>query len=191
MPKEEPIEVPQIQINTDSEAFISTPILRTNKHLKRTETVNNNHNNNDSNANKDINNTSTTTAAVVVDNNSTWIKQQDEMDSESKVINFIETSSPGNNSSNSAMTSPSSGQKSMRRRIRRKNNSPDDQAEALTEMSVRGLNLFRYASVKDGVYQCTECLKENVSKTFKNKYSFQRHAFLYHEGTQRKGNKIK
>ena len=27
-----------------------------------------------------------------------------------------------------------------------------------------------------------------LQKTFKNKYSFQRHAFLYHEGTQRKGN---
>lgn len=92
-------------------------------------------------------------------------------------------------SPNSSMTSPTSGgvgQKSMRRRIRRKHNSPDDQAEALTEMSVRGLNLFRYASIQDGVYQCTECAKENVQKTFKNKYSFQRHAFLYHEGTQRK-----
>lgn len=77
-------------------------------------------------------------------------------------------------------------QKSVRRRIRRKHNSPDDQAEALTEMSVRGLNLFRYASIQDGVYKCTECAKENVQKTFKNKYSFQRHAFLYHEGTQRK-----
>lgn len=74
----------------------------------------------------------------------------------------------------------------MRRRIRRKHNSPDDQAEALTEMSVRGLNLFRYASIQDGVYKCTECAKESVQKTFKNKYSFQRHAFLYHEGTQRK-----
>ncbi|XP_055603073.1 protein tramtrack, alpha isoform-like isoform X2 [Uranotaenia lowii] len=73
-----------------------------------------------------------------------------------------------------------------KRRVRRKNISPDDQAEALTEMSVRGLNLFRYASVSDGVYQCMECAKENVQKTFKNKYSFQRHAFLYHEGAQRK-----
>jgi Cys2His2 zinc finger developmental/cell cycle regulator len=94
----------------------------------------------------------------------------------------------GEMSPNSSLTSPTSGggQKSMRRRIRRKHNSPDDQAEALTEMSVRGLNLFRYASIQDGVYKCTECAKENVQKTFKNKYSFQRHAFLYHEGTQRK-----
>ena len=91
-------------------------------------------------------------------------------------------------SPNSSLNSPlmGSGQKSLRRRIRRKHNSPDDQAEALTEMSVRGLNLFRYASIQDGVYKCTECAKESVQKTFKNKYSFQRHAFLYHEGTQRK-----
>lgn len=53
-------------------------------------------------------------------------------------------------------------------------------------MSVRGLNLFKYAVISHGVYQCTECAKENVQKTFKNKYSFQRHAFLYHEGAQRK-----
>lgn len=94
------------------------------------------------------------------------------------------------NSSNNASlpTTPTSSHKvnSMRRRVRRKHNSPDDQAEALTEMSVRGLNLFRYACIQDGVYQCTECAKDNVQKTFKNKYSFQRHAFLYHEGTQRK-----
>jgi Zinc finger, C2H2 type len=86
-----------------------------------------------------------------------------------------------------ANTSPASSLRPpMRRRVRRKGSSPDDQAEQLTEMSVRGLNLFRYASICDGVYQCTECLKDNVQKTFKNKYSFQRHAFLYHEGTQRK-----
>jgi len=53
-------------------------------------------------------------------------------------------------------------------------------------MSVRGLDLFRYASVVEGVYRCTECAKENMQKTFKNKYSFQRHAFLYHEGKHRK-----
>lgn len=75
----------------------------------------------------------------------------------------------------------------MRRRIRRKASSTlDDPAEQLTEMSVRGLNLFRYAIISEGVYQCTECAKEDIQKTFKNKYSFQRHAFLYHEGAQRK-----
>ncbi|XP_062563566.1 protein tramtrack, alpha isoform isoform X2 [Armigeres subalbatus] len=79
-----------------------------------------------------------------------------------------------------------SSRQPARRRARRKNLATDDQAEALTEMSVRGLNLFRYASISDGVYQCMECAKENVQKTFKNKYSFQRHAFLYHEGAQRK-----
>lgn len=48
------------------------------------------------------------------------------------------------------------------------------------------MNLFRYASISEGVYQCTECAKLDIQKTFKNKYSFQRHAFLYHEGHQRK-----
>lgn len=81
--------------------------------------------------------------------------------------------------------SPASRQP-QRRRCRRKGSNQDDQAEHLTEMSVRGLNLFRYAKIFDGIYQCTECAKENVQKTFKNKYSFQRHAFLYHEGTSRK-----
>ncbi|XP_067615387.1 protein tramtrack, alpha isoform isoform X1 [Eurosta solidaginis] len=75
----------------------------------------------------------------------------------------------------------------QRRRIRRKAQSTlDDQAEHLTEMSVRGLDLFRYARINEGVYQCTECAKDDLQKTFKNKYSFQRHAFLYHEGKVRK-----
>lgn len=126
------------------------------------------------------------------DSVSTWIKQDNNVNSSPIFItNSLATdikNTSSETSPNSSLTSPSSGigQKSMRRRIRRKHNSPDDQAEALTEMSVRGLNLFRYASIQDGVYKCTECAKENVQKTFKNKYSFQRHAFLYHEGTQRK-----
>ncbi|XP_011504768.1 PREDICTED: protein tramtrack, alpha isoform-like [Ceratosolen solmsi marchali] len=66
------------------------------------------------------------------------------------------------------------------------NNNNSNPAEQLTEMSVRGLNLFRYASISEGIYQCTECAKVDIQKTFKNKYSFQRHAFLYHEGHQRK-----
>uniref|UniRef100_A0A182TEY8 Uncharacterized protein n=1 Tax=Anopheles melas TaxID=34690 RepID=A0A182TEY8_9DIPT len=64
--------------------------------------------------------------------------------------------------------------------------SPNDPAKALTEMSVRGLNLFQYATINGGMYQCMECAKDGFEKTFKNKYSFQRHAFLYHEGKQRK-----
>lgn len=81
----------------------------------------------------------------------------------------------------------SSGRQPIKRRQRRRATSASqDPAEQLTEMSVRGLNLFRYASVNEGVYQCTECAKVDVQKTFKNKYSFQRHAFLYHEGHQRK-----
>ncbi|XP_034233346.1 protein tramtrack, alpha isoform-like isoform X3 [Thrips palmi] len=84
-------------------------------------------------------------------------------------------------------TTPSSGRQPSRRRARRRAaSSSQDPAEALTEMSVRGLNLFRYASVTEGVYKCMECAKVDVIKTFKNKYSFQRHAFLYHEGHQRK-----
>lgn len=82
--------------------------------------------------------------------------------------------------------SASSSRQPQRRRCRRKAGTHDDQAEHLTEMSVRGLNLFRYAKIFEGIYQCTECAKENIQKTFKNKYSFQRHAFLYHEGTSRK-----
>ncbi|XP_055716542.1 protein tramtrack, alpha isoform isoform X2 [Phlebotomus papatasi] len=92
-------------------------------------------------------------------------------------------------STTTTISTPTSGstRQPVRRRIRRKANSAvDDPAEQLTEMSVRGLNLFRYASINEGVYQCTECAKDNIQKTFKNKYSFQRHAFLYHEGTQRK-----
>lgn len=58
--------------------------------------------------------------------------------------------------------------------------------EPLSEMSVRGLDLFKYASIEDGVYRCIECEKLRIPKTFKNKYSFQRHAFLYHEGNMRK-----
>lgn len=85
-------------------------------------------------------------------------------------------------------SAPSSGRQPPRRRAarRRATSASSDPAEQLTEMSVRGLNLFRYASVNEGVYQCTECAKVDVQKTFKNKYSFQRHAFLYHEGHQRK-----
>lgn len=75
---------------------------------------------------------------------------------------------------------------SVKRRIRRRATSSSDPTESLTEMSVRGLNLFRYASVTEGIYKCMECAKVDVIKTFKNKYSFQRHAFLYHEGCQRK-----
>ncbi|KYB27547.1 tramtrack [Tribolium castaneum] len=90
-------------------------------------------------------------------------------------------------SSGAPMSAPTSGRQPVKRRARRRATSQSqDPAEQLTEMSVRGLNLFRYASINEGVYQCTECAKVDVQKTFKNKYSFQRHAFLYHEGHQRK-----
>ncbi|XP_033339052.1 zinc finger and BTB domain-containing protein ttk isoform X1 [Megalopta genalis] len=84
------------------------------------------------------------------------------------------------------MSAPPGRQVPKRRMRRRATSHSQDPAEQLTEMSVRGLNLFRYASISEGVYQCTECAKVDIQKTFKNKYSFQRHAFLYHEGHQRK-----
>ena len=34
--------------------------------------------------------------------------------------------------------------------------------------------------------RCVECERVQITKHFKNKYSFQRHAFLYHEGAARK-----
>ncbi|XP_030754799.1 protein tramtrack, alpha isoform-like isoform X2 [Sitophilus oryzae] len=84
------------------------------------------------------------------------------------------------------MSAPTNKPPVKRRMRRRATSQSQDPAEQLTEMSVRGLNLFRYASINEGIYQCTECAKVDVTKTFKNKYSFQRHAFLYHEGQQRK-----
>ncbi|XP_011060575.1 PREDICTED: protein tramtrack, alpha isoform-like isoform X2 [Acromyrmex echinatior] len=101
------------------------------------------------------------------------------------------STSPGSRNTSGAntniMSAPPSGRQAPKRRMRRRATSQSqDPAEQLTEMSVRGLNLFRYASISEGVYQCTECAKLDIQKTFKNKYSFQRHAFLYHEGHQRK-----
>ena len=49
-------------------------------------------------------------------------------------------------------------------------------------IKVRGLDLMRYGRLENGVFRCTECEKMNISKTFKTSYSFQRHAYLYHEG---------
>lgn len=96
---------------------------------------------------------------------------------------------PGNNGcnvNNQQLQPSNKPTPNSRRRVRRRAASSNDPAEQLTEMSVRGLNLFRYASVDEGVYKCMECAKADIVKTFKNKYSFQRHAFLYHEGCQRK-----
>ena len=64
---------------------------------------------------------------------------------------------------------------------------PGTESESLQDMSVRGLDLLRYAFIShDGSYRCTECEKVQILRSFKNKYSFQRHAFLYHEGIARK-----
>ncbi|XP_067626363.1 uncharacterized protein [Eurosta solidaginis] len=64
--------------------------------------------------------------------------------------------------------------------------SPDEQGEYLEKMSVRGLDIQRYEHIIDGVSYCLVCAKNDVYKTFKNKYSFQRHAYLFHEGENRK-----
>jgi hypothetical protein len=64
---------------------------------------------------------------------------------------------------------------------------PGTESESLSDMSVRGLDLLKYAFIStDGSYRCIECEKVQILKSFKNKYSFQRHAFLYHEGIARK-----
>lgn len=96
------------------------------------------------------------------------------------------SSTPATPSADGAPSKAAASATTTRRRVRRRATSSSDPAEQLTEMSVRGLNLFRYACIDDGVYKCLECAKTDIVKTFKNKYSFQRHAFLYHEGCQRK-----
>lgn len=107
-----------------------------------------------------------------VENNNELAEEDDKMMPSALLHEFVEPTRPP----------PTAATK---RRVRRRT-SNSDPAEALTEMSVRGLNLFRYASISEGVYKCMECAKADILKTFKNKYSFQRHAFLYHEGHQRK-----
>lgn len=109
-----------------------------------------------------------------------------QLNSSDNINNNNTTSSTTPSTSTTSMSAPSGRQPVKRRARRRTASQSQDPAEQLTEMSVRGLNLFRYASINEGVYQCTECAKVDVQKTFKNKYSFQRHAFLYHEGHQRK-----
>ena len=75
----------------------------------------------------------------------------------------------------------------MRGRRGRGRNRDRTHQRQLSEMSVRGLDLLRYATLSpDGTYRCIECDRVQITKNFKNKYSFQRHAFLYHEGAARK-----
>ncbi|KAK2585919.1 hypothetical protein KPH14_010503 [Odynerus spinipes] len=123
-------------------------------------------------------------------NNSSHNNNNNNNSSSSNNNNGANTPSSGQQSgvaSNIGTMSAPTGRQVPKRRMRRRATShSQDPAEQLTEMSVRGLNLFRYASISEGVYQCTECAKLDIQKTFKNKYSFQRHAFLYHEGHQRK-----
>ena len=53
-------------------------------------------------------------------------------------------------------------------------------------IKVRGLDLMRYGRLENGIYKCTECERINIAKTFKTSYSFQRHAYLYHEGSPKR-----
>ena len=79
------------------------------------------------------------------------------------------------------------GGRQMRGRRGRGRNRDRSHQRQLSEMSVRGLDLLRYATLSpDGTYRCIECDRVQITKNFKNKYSFQRHAFLYHEGAARK-----
>lgn len=156
---------------------------------RQTDSLNNNNNNNNSNTNNSnaqqrLNPMATSTPKPT-NSNLSQDQQQQQHRLQSQQQQSLLLPKPINQTVPTQQTQPN--RQPQRRRVRRKGNTqPDDQAEHLTEMSVRGLDLFRYAKIYDGIYQCTECAKENVQKTFKNKYSFQRHAFLYHEGTSRK-----
>ena len=114
------------------------------------------------------NNNKVTTNSIVSNFLSSQLQQsQQNASQDSLLIPPSATASPSGTATPSAQSTPRQPQ---RRRVRRKANSPaDEQAEHLTEMSVRGLDLFRYAKIFEGIYQCTECAKENIQKTFKNK----------------------
>ena len=47
---------------------------------------------------------------------------------------------------------------------------PGTESESLSDMSVRGLDLLKYAHISsDGSYRCIECEKVQIIKSFKNK----------------------
>uniref|UniRef100_A0A1A9UH15 C2H2-type domain-containing protein n=1 Tax=Glossina austeni TaxID=7395 RepID=A0A1A9UH15_GLOAU len=85
-----------------------------------------------------------------------------------------------------AVPIPPAGHIKQKRKRKTRTVSGDEQGEYLEKMSVRGLDIQRYEHIIDGVSYCLVCAKNNVFKTFKNKYSFQRHAYLFHEGVNRK-----
>lgn len=88
----------------------------------------------------------------------------------------------GSNTNNPVVLS--SGKQKRKRKTR--SVCADEQGEYLEKMSVRGLDIQRYEHIIDGVSYCLVCAKNDIYKTFKNKYSFQRHAYLFHEGDNRK-----
>ena len=103
-------------------------------------------------------------------------------------LSFSLTPNPPNDESTQNISSVGNnrGMRMRGRRGRGRNRDRTHQRQ-LSEMSVRGLDLLRYATLSpDGTYRCIECDRVQITKNFKNKYSFQRHAFLYHEGAARK-----
>lgn len=124
----------------------------------------------------------------VISPNTNNSSDRDEEESGSEMMSSPVAASSG--------TSPSSGGRGRpgrrshgRRGGRGRDRSGDDRTgtKSFSEMSVRGLDLLRYATISsDGTYRCIECERVQITKNFKNKYSFQRHAFLYHEGHARK-----
>ncbi|XP_055921875.1 myb-like protein U isoform X2 [Eupeodes corollae] len=133
---------------------------------------------------------------VTTDNNTTYIINQHpshQITSMPTAIGKIECTDDVNNDNNSAsMNSASSNYTTKmlynlkQKRKRKLRNEPDEQSEYLEKMSVRGLDIQKYEHIVDGVAYCAVCAKKEIFKTFKNKYSFQRHAYLFHEGDNRK-----
>ena len=94
----------------------------------------------------------------------------------------------------SDISDSSLGESSSRPRDRIAPSPPSDNGGVIEDMisgvqmgiKVRGLDLMRYGRLENGVYKCIECERIHIPKTFKTSYSFQRHAYLYHEGSPKR-----
>ncbi|XP_055838906.1 putative uncharacterized protein DDB_G0291608 isoform X2 [Episyrphus balteatus] len=133
---------------------------------------------------------------VTTDNNTTYIINQHppqqittmpilKTENESADDVIVENNSPSVNSSQTNYTTKMIYNLKQKRK-RKLRNEPDEQSEYLEKMSVRGLDIQKYEHIVDGIAYCAVCAKKEIFKTFKNKYSFQRHAYLFHEGDNRK-----
>ncbi|XP_073848965.1 uncharacterized protein isoform X2 [Musca autumnalis] len=109
-------------------------------------------------------------------------KENNQIITETIVIPANGNNNNNNNGNNNVVLS--TGKQKRKRKTR--SVCADEQGEYLEKMSVRGLDIQRYEHIIDGVSYCLVCAKNDVYKTFKNKYSFQRHAYLFHEGDNRK-----